>query len=81
MKSVQYFLFLGGNMKLNLNMGNTDRIIRLVLAAIFAVLYFSGAVSGAVGIILLILAVVFALTSVVGFCPLYLPFKFSTRGK
>ncbi len=68
-------------MKLNLNMGNTDRIIRLVLAAIFAVLYFSGAVSGAVGIILLILAVVFALTSVVGFCPLYLPFKFSTRGK
>lgn len=68
-------------MKLNPNMGNTDRIIRLVLAVIFAVLYFTGAVSGTVGIILLILAGVFALTSVVSFCPLYAPFKFSTRGK
>lgn len=63
------------------NMGKTDRIIRVILAAIFAVLYFTGTVGGTLGLILLILAVVFALTSLVSFCPLYLPFKISTKGK
>ena len=61
------------------NMGTTDRIIRIVLAIIFAVLYFSGTVTGALGIILLVLAVVFVLTSLIRFCPLYVPFKISTR--
>ncbi|HSQ28187.1 MAG TPA: DUF2892 domain-containing protein [Anaerolineales bacterium] len=61
------------------NMGNVDRIIRLVLAVIFAYLYFTGAVSGTLGIILIILAAIFVLTSLVSFCPLYYPFKFSTR--
>lgn len=61
------------------NLGNIDRIIRVLLAAIFAYLYFTGVVSGALGIILLVLAVVFVLTSLVSFCPLYYPFKFSTR--
>jgi hypothetical protein len=61
------------------NMSNLDRIIRFVVAAIFAYLYFSGTVTGALGIILLVLSVVFVLTSVIAFCPLYLPFKFSTH--
>ena len=61
------------------NMGNVDRIIRLVLAVIFAYLYFTGAVSGTLGIILIVLAAIFLLTSLVSFCPLYYPFKFSTR--
>lgn len=61
------------------NMGNVDRIIRLVLAVIFAYLYFTGAVSGTLGIILIVLAAIFVLTSLVSFCPLYYPFKFSTR--
>ena len=68
-------------MKFNKNMGTTDRIIRLILAAIFAALYFTGTVSGTFGFVLLVLAVVFALTSAVSFCPLYLPFKLSTDGK
>jgi Protein of unknown function (DUF2892) len=63
------------------NMGTNDRIIRLILAAIFAILYFTSAVSGTLGIILLVLAVVFVLTSAISFCPLYLPFKFSTLKK
>ena len=63
------------------NMGNLDRIIRLVIAAVFAYLYFAGVVTGTVGIILLVLAVVFVLTSVVAFCPLYAPFKISTLKK
>ena len=61
------------------NMSNLDRIIRIVVAAIFAYLYFSGTVSGVLGIILLVLGVVFVLTSFVAFCPLYAPFKFSTH--
>lgn len=66
-------------MKLNKNMGTADRVIRLVLAALFLVLYFTGIVPGVLGIILLILAVVFILTSIVSFCPLYTLFKISTR--
>jgi uncharacterized membrane protein YtjA (UPF0391 family) len=63
------------------NMGNTDRTIRIVVALIFAVLYFTGVVGGTLGIVLLVLAVVFAATSFMKFCPLYLPFKISTKGK
>jgi hypothetical protein len=61
------------------NMGSLDRIIRVVLAIIFAVLYFSGTVTGVLGIILLILGGVFLVTSLISFCPLYVPFKLSTR--
>lgn len=63
------------------NMGSADRIIRVILAAIFAGLYFTGTVTGTVGIILLVLGVVFLLTSLVGTCPLYLPFGLSTCAK
>jgi Inner membrane protein YgaP-like, transmembrane domain len=60
------------------NLSNTDRILRVVLAAVFAYLYFSGIVTGALGIVLLVLGGVFLLTAVIAFCPLYAPFKFST---
>lgn len=53
------------------NMGTTDKIIRLVLAAIFAGLYFTNTVTGTTGIVLLVLAAVFVLTSLISFCPLY----------
>jgi hypothetical protein len=61
------------------NMGSLDKAIRLVLAAVFVALYFMNVVSGTFGIVLLVLAGVFALTSLVGSCPLYLPFNLSTR--
>ena len=61
------------------NMGTIDRIVRLVLAAVFAYLYFGNIVTGTLGIILLVLAAVFVVTSIVAFCPLYTPFKLSTR--
>lgn len=63
------------------NMGSMDRIIRVVLAITVAILYFTNLISGTAAIILGILAIIFLLTSVVGFCPLYAPFKFSTVGK
>ena len=60
------------------NMGTADRIIRVLLAAIFVALYFTGTVTGTWGIVLLVLAGVFVLTSVVSFCPLYAPFGMKT---
>jgi hypothetical protein len=60
------------------NMSNTDRIVRVIIAALFAYLYFSGIVTGTLGIVLAALAAVFLFTSIVAFCPLYAPFKFST---
>jgi len=63
------------------NMGSIDIIVRLVIAALVVVLYFTNVISGIPGIILLIIAGVFTLTSIVGTCPLYLPFGFSTKSK
>jgi hypothetical protein len=60
-------------------MSNTDRIVRVVIAALFAYLYFSGTVAGTLGIVLVVLGAVFLLTSVIAFCPLYASFKFSTN--
>lgn len=53
------------------NMGGADRIIRILIAAVFAYLYFSGTVTGTPGLVLVILGGVFVLTSLVSFCPLY----------
>jgi fatty acid desaturase len=60
------------------NMGSADRIIRIIIAAIVGVLYFTGTISGTLGIVLLILAAVFVLTSLISFCPLYAPFGIRT---
>lgn len=60
------------------NMGNADRIIRVLIAAVFAYLYFGGIVTGTLGLVLVILGGVFVLTSLVGFCPLYAPFGLNT---
>ncbi len=53
------------------NMGSIDRMVRILLAAVLAALYFTGTVTGTLGIVLLVLAVVFAATSAMSFCPLY----------
>lgn len=63
------------------NMGLVDRVIRIALAVLVAVLYFTNQLSGTAAIILGILAVVFLLTGVVGVCPLYLPLGISTKRK
>lgn len=63
------------------NMGSADRILRVIIAAIIAILYFTGTISGTLGIVLLVLAAVFVLTSLMSFCPLYAPFGFSTCKK
>ena len=66
-------------MKFTKNMGIADRIIRILAAIIFAYLYFSGTVTGVLGILLLAFGIIFVITSFVSFCPLYTPFKLSTK--
>lgn len=61
------------------NMGTLDRVIRTVVALTIVALYLAGRISGAVAVLLGILAAVFLVTSSVGVCPGYLPFGFSTR--
>lgn len=56
---------------MTINMGKADRLLRPLLAIAFLALYFTGTVTGTLGIVLLVLAGVFLLTSVVGMCPLY----------
>ncbi len=74
-----FFEYREGEMKKN--MGAADRIIRTILAIVVAVLYFTNQITGTAAIILGIIAIIFLLTSFVGFCPLYAPFKISTRKK
>jgi len=63
------------------NMGTIDKVIRILVAVVFAVLLFINVIAGTSGIILLVLAAVFVLTSVISFCPLYWPFGISTNKK
>ena len=59
-------------------MGSADRAIRVLIAAVIATLYFMNVITGTLGIILLVLAGVFVVTSLVSFCPLYSIFGMST---
>lgn len=61
------------------NMGTIDRAVRLIAVAIVAGLYFTGQISGTVAIVLGVLAAIFLITSIIGFCPLYVPLKLSTK--
>ncbi len=63
------------------NMGSTDKTIRIILALLIAVLYFTGVIPGTLGIVLMVFAGIFVLTSFISFCPLYAPFGFSTLKK
>lgn len=63
------------------NMGTIDRLIRTAVAALIAVLYFTGQISGTLALVLGIVAVAFLLTSLISWCPTYVPFGISTRKK
>jgi hypothetical protein len=65
------FVFNLYNNIMKKNMGSTDKVIRLSVAAVLAALYFTGTVTGTLGIVALVAAGVFTLTSLVSFCPIY----------
>ena len=63
------------------NMGNIDRGIRILFAVVIAIAYFMNIISGTIAIILLSFASIFIVTSLISFCPLYIPIGISTRKK
>ncbi|HIP32330.1 MAG TPA: DUF2892 domain-containing protein [Crocinitomicaceae bacterium] len=63
------------------NMGNMDKGIRLAIAALIIALYFLNVIPGTLGIILMVVAVVFAATSFISFCPLYTFLGINTEKK
>lgn len=60
------------------NMGLADKLIRILLAIIVGVLYYNNVISGTLAIVLGVLAGIFMLTSLIGFCPLYVPLGINT---
>lgn len=62
------------------NMGTADRAIRVLIALVVGVLYFTGQIGGTLAVVLGVLSLIFVLTSLIGTCPLYGPFGINTRG-
>lgn len=62
-------------------MGTVDRVARILVAVAIAIAYFTNLISGTVAIVLLVFASIFIITSLISFCPLYLPLGISTRKK
>jgi hypothetical protein len=63
------------------NMGGVDRLFRILVAGVIAILFLTNVISGTPGIILLVLAGIFLATSLISICPLYMPFGINTRRK
>jgi len=61
------------------NIGMVDKVIRILMAVVLVVLFFTHVITGTVGIILLVLSAVLVLTSIISFCPIYFPFGLSAR--
>ncbi len=66
---------------MKVNMGRFDRALRLVAAAVFAVLLIAGVVKGTLAIVMALIAAMFVITTFLGFCPAYVPFGISTKKK
>lgn len=63
------------------NMGTIDRVVRILIALLVVVLYFTKVLTGTPAIILLVISGILVLTSIIGTCPLYLPFGLTTAKK
>lgn len=66
---------------MKMNVGRTDQIVRIILAALLLIAYFTDYVTGTMGIVALVLAVVFIVTAYVRFCPIWFGFKVNTCKK
>jgi len=63
------------------NMGTIDKVIRILIAVAVAILFFTNVITGVIGIVLIALAAIFVITSLISFCPLYLPLGINTGKK
>jgi hypothetical protein len=60
------------------NVGSADRLVRVLVAAVIAILYFTNVITGTLATVLLVLAGIFVATSLISFCPLYAIMGLST---
>ena len=63
------------------NMGTIDKVIGILVAVAVAILFFTNVITGVIGIVLIALAAIFVITSLISFCPLYLPLGINTANK
>lgn len=63
------------------NLGVFDKVFRIVVAIVIALLYYFEIISGTLGIVLIIVAIVFLLTALLNFCGLYALFGCNTNSK
>jgi Protein of unknown function (DUF2892) len=63
------------------NIATADKIVRVLLAAVFGALYFTKVVTGALGLVLAIVGGVFLVTAAAGFCPIYALLGIGTKQK
>ena len=63
------------------NMGSADKLIRILIAVVIGVLYYLGKIEGTLAIVLMAFAIIFLLTSLVSFCPLYTIFGINSCKK
>jgi hypothetical protein len=70
---------LEGDIEMKPNESGLDRIIRVILGVVLLALYFTGTVTGGLGIVLIVVGAIALLTGVVGFCPLYALLKLRTN--
>jgi len=68
-------------MKIRPNLGMLDRALRFLIAIAIVALYITDTINGLTATILLILSAILIGTSIVSFCPLYLPFNINTQSK
>lgn len=61
------------------NIHNADKIARIMIAIVVAVLYFTGIIEGTTAVILAVIAAILAATVLIGFCPVYHFLGISTR--
>ena len=60
------------------NVGDIDKVVRLLLVALVLALYFLKVITGTLAIVLIALSFVFVITSLISFCPLYVLFGINT---
>ena len=63
------------------NVGSIDKVVRILLAALFVVLFFTNVITGTLAIVLLVLAGILVLTSIISFCPIFWSLGLNSRKK
>jgi len=76
-----HYNLLNKKKEMKKNMGAADKGIRIVLGIAIALLYYFNIISGTVALVLMVLALIFLITSLINFCPLYTIFKINTCKK